>query len=98
MKLAKSNHFTNSNYVKETKICLHTRVALTDNFIPEMGLFEGARGDVVEKIFQQPKEPSNNQHNHLPKYVVVDFQIVQFPQGYEPWDRNNPTVCAKCLL
>ena len=87
------NHFYQQHYVRHTDICLHSTVAISDvNFIPEIGLYYGARGKVVEMIFKKPEGPNDKQRNHLPEYVVVDFPNLSLPSEYEPWDKNHPTV------
>ena len=99
MRLAQRHHFKNENYQDLVEICLHSRVSLTDNFIPEIGLFNGARGTVVQMIFNHAEGPNDNQHKHLPEFIVVDFPQLALPEGYEPWDKNHPTVSAiKCTL
>ena len=94
-RLAERHHFKNENYQDLVEICLHSRVSLTDNFIPEIGLFNGSRGTVVEMMFNHAEGPNDNQHRHLPEYVVVDFPLLALPEGYEPWNKNHPTVSAK---
>jgi len=42
-RLAERHHFKNENYQDLVEICLHSRVSLTDNFVAEIGLFNGAR-------------------------------------------------------
>jgi hypothetical protein len=96
-RLAQRNHFTHVKFVRDTDISLHSTVSLKDNFIPEWGLFNGARGKVVEMIFKNPEGPNDKQHKHLPEYVVVDFPGLILPSGYEPWDKNHPTVSVSIL-
>lgn len=87
------NHFKYVSYPRQTNICVHSMVAIDNvNFIPEIGLYNGARGKVVDIIFNKPEGPNDKQHKHLPDYVVVDFPDLKLPPEYEPWDKNNKTV------
>ncbi len=44
------------------------------NFLPEIGLYNGAIGDVIEIVYNdRPVGPNDKQHYHFPNYVVVDF-------------------------
>lgn len=90
---AYKDHFFMINFPRETSICLNARVAIASyNFIPEIGLYNGARGTVVEMIFKDSEGPNNKQEKHLPEYVVVEFDKLDLPDEYDPWDRNHPKV------
>ena len=92
------NHFAYvKNFARSTDICQHSIVAIDGvNFIPEFGLYNGAKGKVIEIVFDKPEGPNDKQHRHLPEYVVVDFPQLNLPSEYEPWDRNHKTV--SCVL
>jgi len=95
---ANASHFKNVDYVSESHLCVNARAMITVNFIPEIGLYNGAVGTVVEIYYDKPEGPNDKQHYHLPKYVVMDMPQIKLPKGYEPWDKNNPTVSTstKC--
>ena len=88
------DHFCNvKNFERHTDICLHATVAIDGvNFIPEIGLYNGARGKVVEIVYDKPEGPNDKQHRHLPAYVVVDFPRLNLPKDFDPWDKNHKTV------
>ncbi len=45
------SHFNMAKYLKHTDICVGARVAIsTANFLPEVGLYNGVIGNVVESI------------------------------------------------
>ncbi len=69
------SHFDQNSYDKHTDICVGAKVAISNvNFRPEIGLYNGAIGDVIEIVYNdRPFGPNNKQHCHLPNYVVVDF-------------------------
>jgi hypothetical protein len=47
-------HFIMAKYLKHTDICVGSRVAiLTVNFLPEVGLYNGVIGNVVEILSRQ---------------------------------------------
>jgi hypothetical protein len=62
------SHFDHTIYLKYTDICVGARVAiLTVNFQPEVGLYNGMIGNVVEIVYQdRPVGPNDKQHHHLP--------------------------------
>ena len=91
------DHFYYVKHTRHTDICENAMVAIDGvNFIPEMGLYNGARGKVVEIAYSKPEGPNDKQHYHLPDYVVVDFPDFKLPPGYEPWDSTpgHETVSA----
>ncbi len=69
------NHFDARSCDSHTDICVGARVAISNvNILPEVGLYNGAIGTVIEIIYQgKPEGPNDKEHNHLPDYVVVDF-------------------------
>jgi hypothetical protein len=88
------SHFDHSSYVASTDICVGSRVSIkTVNYLPEVGLYNGAIGSVIEIVYKdKPVGPNDKQHDHLPDYVVVDFPHLNLPKTIRPWDLNNPTV------
>ena len=69
------------------------RVNLFMNILPEVGLYNGAIGTVVEIVYKnRPEGPNDKEHYHLPDYVVVDFPNLKLPDGIPPWDQNHKTV------
>jgi hypothetical protein len=71
-----------------TDICVGARVAISNvNFLPEIGLYNRAIGDVIEIVCNdRPVGPNDKQHYHLPNYVVVDFPNLWLPTNIAPWD------------
>ena len=88
------SHFDRNTYVQQTDICVGARVSLkTVNYLPEIGLYNGAIGTVVEIVYKHnPAGPNDKQHDHLPDYVVVDYRHLKLPSHIPPWDSNHPTV------
>ena len=86
--------YKKSSYIAHTDICIGARVAIqTVNFLPEIGLYNGAIGTVTEIVYQdRPLGPNDKEHNHLPDYVVVDIPHLKLPKCIEPWDKNHKTV------
>ena len=86
-------HFSNIGYVTHCDICVGGKVSLDQtNIIPEMGLFNGSVGTVVEIVYNTREGPNNKQGYHLPEYVIVDFPQFKPLMGLPVWDKNNPTV------
>ena len=83
-----------TKYLKHTDICVGARVAIsTVNFLPEVGLYNGAIGNVVDIVYQdRPVGPNDKQHYHLPDYVVVDIPHLKLPSNIAPWDNLHKTV------
>lgn len=95
--LASRSHFRSKNLVVQTDFCVGAKVALSGiNIVPEVGLYNGARGTVIDIVYDDPAGPNNKDQYHLPKYVVVDFPGLRLPDHIQPWDENNPTV-SDCL-
>ena len=88
------SHFDHTKYLKHTDICVGARVAIsTVNFLPEVGLYNGAIGNVVDIVYQdRPVGPNDKQHYHLPDYVVVDIPHLKLPSNIAPWDNLHKTV------
>ena len=95
--LPSMRHFHNSAYIRNTDICVGARVAITPyNILPEVGLYNGAYGKVVDIVYSdRPVGPNDKQNYHLPDYVVVDVPHIRLPPHIEPWDKKHPTVSSK---
>lgn len=86
------SHFTTSRMVLETDLCVGATVALSGiNVVPEAGLYNGARGTLVDFIYEDPYGPNDKNGEHLPRCVIVDFPGLKLGAA-KPWDRLNPTV------
>ncbi len=83
-------------YDKHTDICVGAKVAISNvNFLPEIGLYNGAIGAVIEIVYNdRPVGLNNKQHYHLPNYVVVDFPNLRLPTNIAPWDELHKTVSS----
>jgi ATP-dependent exoDNAse (exonuclease V) alpha subunit len=92
--MAVQSHFNANSYLRHTDICVGAQVAIrTVNYLPAVGLYNGAIGKVVEIVYRDdPVGPNDKQNCHLPDYVVVDFPHLNLPSTILPWDKNNPTV------
>jgi hypothetical protein len=90
------SHFNQKSYDQHTDICIGARVAVSNvNFLPEIGLYNGAIGDVIEIVYNdRPVGPNDKQHYHLPNYVVVDFPNLQLPTNIAPWDELHKMVSS----
>ncbi len=63
------------------------------NILPEIGLYNGAIGTVIEIVYKsRPVGPNDKEHCHLPDYVVVDFPNLKLPRDIPPWNQNHKTV------
>lgn len=91
---ASISHFeTPEKIVTHNDICIGAKVCISGlNYIPEIGLYNGARGTVVDMKFSTMAGPNNKYDDHLPEYVVVDFPHLKLPSYIQPWDRLHPTV------
>ncbi len=69
------SHFDQNSYDQHTDIRIGARVAIsTVTFLSEIGLYNGAIGDVIEIVYNDRSVgPNDKQHYHLPNYVVVNF-------------------------
>ena len=66
---------------------------LPSQLFPEVGLYNGAIGNVVDIVYQdRPVGPNDKQHYHLPDYVVVDIPHLKLPSNIAPWDNLHKTV------
>ena len=86
--------------VLQTVICVDSIVALYGmNLIPEVDLYNGARGTVVDFIYDDVCRPNNKHGDHLPKCVIVDFPGLRLGQA-KPWDKYNKlvTIIFVCFL
>ncbi len=94
------NHFNARSYDSHTYTCIGARVAISNvNILPEVGLYNGAIGTVIEIIYQgKPVEPNDKEHNHLPDYVIVDFPNLKLPTGIPPWEKLHKTMRSMCWL
>ncbi len=92
------NHFDARSYDSHTDVCVGARVAISNvNILPEVELYNGAIGTVIEIIYQgKPVRPNDKEHIHLPDYVVVDFPKFKLPTGILPWDELHKTVSSTC--
>lgn len=90
------SHFRGiNNTVKKTNLCVGAPVALQGiNIVPELGLYNGARGIVMDIVYDTMEGPNNKHLNHLPRYVVVEFPGLKLPDHIKPWDSLHPTVRA----
>ncbi len=69
------SQFDRNSYNQPTDICVGARVAISNvNFLPEIGLYNGAIGDVIENVYNdRPVGPNDKQHYHLPKLFSGQF-------------------------
>jgi len=82
------SHFSGDNMVLHTDICVGATVSICGiNIVPEAGLYNGARGTVVDIIYDTVEGPNNKQEGHLPRYVVVNFPGLKLGDA-EPWDKR----------
>ena len=93
---ANRNHFRGRKITEATDICVSARVAIDGlNFLPEIGLYNGAFGTVIDIVYKnRPKGPNDKVNDALPDYVVVDFPHLKLPKAITPWDKDNPTVSS----
>ncbi len=68
----------------------------TVNFLPEVGLYNGAIGNVVDIVYQDRLVgPNDKQHYHLPDYIVMDIPHLKLPSNIAPWDNLHKTVSTQ---
>ena len=78
--------------VLKTHLCVGATVALSGiNIVPEAGLYNAARGLIVDIVYDTVVGPNDKHGEHLPKYIVVDFPGLILGNA-KPWDEKNPTV------
>ena len=84
----------------QTDPCVRAPVAISGlNILPEVGLYNGARGTLIDIVYDEGQNPNSKQDYHLPKYVVVDFPHLDLRRGnLQPWDSEHPTVSFICFL
>ena len=88
-------HFKYYSITHLTDIYVGVRVAIDDdNYLPEIGLYNGAYGTIIDIVYKnnQTTGPNHKEHDPLPDYVVVDFPHLILPKAVDPCDINNPTV------
>ena len=92
------SHFNGRKIVLQTDLCVGAPVAINCiNILPEIGLYNGARGTLIDIVYDEGQNPNSKQDYHLPKYVVVDFPHLNLRKGnIPPWDSENPTVRFIC--
>jgi hypothetical protein len=90
------SHFNQNSYDQHTDICIGAKVTISNvNFLPEIGLYNGAIGDVIKIVYNdRPVGPNDKQHYHLPNYVVVNFPNLRLPTNIAPWDELHKTVSS----
>ena len=89
MKRDGSLHFTTSKMVLETDLCVGTTVDLSEiNIIPEAGLYNGARGMIVNFVCTTVVGPNDKQSGHLLRCIIIDFAGLKLGND-KPWDKNN---------
>ena len=86
------SHFATAKMVLQTDLCIGASVAISGiNIVPEAGLYNGARGTIVDYVFDTVCGPNDKQGDHLPRCVIVDFPGLKLGNA-KPWDELNPTV------
>ena len=93
------SHFDHTKYLKHTDLCVGARVAIaTVNFLPEVGLYNGTIGNIIEIVYHdRPVGPNDKQHYHLPDYIVVDIPHLKLPSNIAPWDNLHKTVSTQYI-
>jgi hypothetical protein len=93
------SHFGHTQNLKHTDIRDGARVAIsTVNFLQEVGLYNGARENIVEIVYQNRRlGPNDKQHYHLPDYIVVDIPHLKLPFNIAPWDNLHKTVSTQFI-
>jgi hypothetical protein len=91
------SHFDHTKYLKHTDLCVGARVAIaTVNFLPEVGLYNGTIGNIIEIVYHdRPVGPNDKQHYHLPDYIVIDIPHLKLPSNIAPWDNLHKTVSTQ---
>ena len=86
------NHLKRINLVLHTELCVRATFAiLGQNIVPEAGLFNGARGTIVDFVYDTVCGQNDKQNDFLPKAVIIDFPGFKHKNA-QPWDKNNPSV------
>ena len=91
------HHFRSLNIPPSTDLCVHAKVAIGGvNLLPEVGLYNGARGELVDFNYGTRMAGPNNKHeDHLPAHTVFNIPHLKLPSYIEPWDKLHPTVSKK---
>ena len=65
----RKSHFKQTNIVFSTNLCVTAPVAISGiNFVPELGLYNGARGTIIDTVYDNIVGPNNKHEYHLPQY------------------------------
>ena len=56
-----------------------------------MTIFNGARGTIIDFLYNTVVGPNDKQGEHLPLCIIVDFPGLKLGDA-KPWDERNPTV------
>jgi len=89
----RKSHFRQKNMVLSTNLCIGAPVATSGiNFVLELGMYNGARGTIIDIVYDNDVGQNNKHKYHLPRYIVVDFPGFKLPVNIKPWDLNHPTV------
>lgn len=97
MTIVTRRHFYNNKYARDIKyshLCIGARVAIESvNFIPELGLYNGSIGTVIDIVYDSQEGPNGKRGSHLPEYVIVDFPNfnIHAVPGLKAWDTDNET-------
>jgi hypothetical protein len=93
------SRFNHTKYLKHTDLCVGARVAIpTVNFLPEIGLYNGTLGNIIEIVYHdRPVGSNGKQHYHLPDYIVVDIPHLKLPSNIAPWVNLHKTVSTQYM-
>jgi len=84
VKTTKTNDSDLTCIPKTTIICRGAKVCIRGkNFNPQLGLFNGSIGTVIEIVYKQGHSPNQG---HFPHYVIVDFPSYTGPS----YDSRHP--------
>ena len=87
--------------VLEIDLCVGATVAFSGiNIVPEAGLYNGARGTIINFILHDPCGPKDKHGEYLPSCLIVDFPGLKLGTA-KPWDELNPTVSnnmSSCIV
>ena len=74
--------------VLECDLCVGAMVSLSViNIVPESGLYNGARGKLIDFVYNTVCGPNDKHGGHLPKCVIVDFSGFKLGNA-QPWDKK----------
>ncbi len=90
------SHFDQNSHDQHTDICVGAKVAISNvNFLSELGLYNGAIGDVIEIVYNdRPVGPNDKQHYHLPNDEEINFPNLRLPTNIAPWDVLHKAVSS----